>query len=88
MAPRWPLLRGSEPKTYSVETDQLGAPRLVRDENKKARWLWEPDPFGVKPPTNDPSGMGPFTVNLRFPGQVLRQGEQSPLQLASIFRAG
>ena len=65
------VMRGtvSAPQVFSVETDQLGAPRQVRDANKVLRWQWDPDPFGVTPPQEDPSGLGTFTLNLRFPGQ-------------------
>jgi type VI secretion system secreted protein VgrG len=28
------------------------------------------DPFGVTPPTSDPSGVGVYTYNLRLPGQI------------------
>jgi RHS repeat-associated protein len=33
------------------------------------RWRWDFDPFGVLPANGNPSGLGTFTYNLRFPGQ-------------------
>ena len=33
-------------------------------------WQWDnTDPFGANAPNEDPSGLGIFTFNLRFPGQ-------------------
>src|SRR5690349_10944107 len=32
-------------------------------------WSWESDPFGATGPNEDPSGLGTFSFNLRFPGQ-------------------
>ncbi len=66
------IIRGpaSNPLIYSIETDHLGTPRQVRDwANKTLRWQWDPDAFGSAPPNENPSGLGTFTMNLRFPGQ-------------------
>jgi RHS repeat-associated protein len=32
-------------------------------------WRWDPDTFGSAAPNTNPSGLGAFTYNLRFPGQ-------------------
>jgi hypothetical protein len=32
-------------------------------------WRWDPDTFGSVAPNGNPSGLGTFTYNLRFPGQ-------------------
>jgi hypothetical protein len=36
---------------------------------RHSRWD-QRDSFGVKPPNENPSGLGVFTYNLRFPGQL------------------
>jgi RHS repeat-associated protein len=33
------------------------------------RWRWLAEPFGTSAPETNPSGLGVFTQNLRFPGQ-------------------
>jgi len=33
-------------------------------------WTWNSDPFGTDAANPNPAGAGPFTFNLRFPGQV------------------
>jgi RHS repeat-associated protein len=32
-------------------------------------WRWDTDPFGTAAPNENPSGLGTFPYNLRFPGQ-------------------
>jgi hypothetical protein len=32
-------------------------------------WRWDPDTFGSVAPNRNPSGLGTFIYNLRFPGQ-------------------
>jgi len=54
---------------YYVHTDHLGAPRAVLDNENRLRWRWITDPFGQLPPETDPSALGVFSLNLRFPGQ-------------------
>ena len=58
---------------YYVETDHLGSVRGVwRDDSGFPTLMWvrnAQDPFGNAPPNNNPWGEGPFTFNLRFPGQ-------------------
>ena len=46
-----------------VAPDHLGAPHQITNAAGQVVWSWAHDPFGV----GDPSG--PFTYNLRFPGQ-------------------
>jgi len=45
----------------------------VADNNGNAVWSWEGEPFGSMPPNTNPSGLGNFTLNLRFPGQYFDQ---------------
>ena len=52
-----------------VHTDHLNTPRIITDTANNIRWRWDSDLFGNTPPNEDPSGIGTFTYNLRFPGQ-------------------
>jgi RHS repeat-associated protein len=54
---------------YYVHGDHLNTPRLVTDTSNNIRWRWDSDPFGTRIPNENPSGLGLFTYNLRFPGQ-------------------
>ena len=57
---------------YYLHPDHLGTPRLVTDVANAVRWRWDPDePFGSSPANENPSGLGPFGINFRFPGQYL-----------------
>ena len=54
-------------------SDHLGTPRKVLDgATGVTRWAWDAkEPFGHELPNSNPSGLGAFELNLRFPGQVL-----------------
>ncbi|MHB8425415.1 MAG: RHS repeat-associated core domain-containing protein [Gammaproteobacteria bacterium] len=54
---------------YYVQTGQLGTPRAITNSSQKLIWEWQSDPFGNGAPNPNPSGLGTFTYNLRFPGQ-------------------
>jgi RHS repeat-associated protein len=61
---------GSSISIYYVHTDHLGTPRkITRPSDNGLMWRWDPDTFGSLPPNTNPSGLGTFTYNLRFPGQ-------------------
>jgi RHS repeat-associated protein len=61
---------GGGSEVFFVWTDQLDTPRVISDDANRIRWEWDAnDPFGNNAPNEDPSGMGAFTYNLRFPGQ-------------------
>lgn len=55
--------------TDAPPTDHLGAPRVVLDTADAQRWTRLAEPFGTTAANQDPQGLGPFTFNLRFPGQ-------------------
>lgn len=57
------------PAVYYIHADHLDTPRVVVDRDHRLRWRWMVEPFGLWAPENDPSGLGAFTLNLRFPGQ-------------------
>jgi RHS repeat-associated protein len=55
---------------FNVHTDQLNAPRKVtKPATGQILWRWDTDPFGTVTPNQNPSGVGSFVYNLRFPGQ-------------------
>ncbi len=55
---------------YYVHTDHLNTPRVLTNQAQQAVWRWEnQEPFGKSLPEENPSGLGTFTFNLRFPGQ-------------------
>jgi RHS repeat-associated protein len=55
-----------------IFTDHLNTPRVItRASDNQIVWRWDQaDPFGVQPPNENPSGLGAFTYNPRFPGQL------------------
>jgi RHS repeat-associated protein len=61
---------GSGISIYYVHADHLGTPRKVtRPSDNGLMWRWDPDTFGTVNPNTNPSGLGTFNYNLRFPGQ-------------------
>ncbi len=57
------------PLVYYVHTDHLNTPRVVVNKANQIRWRWLAEPFGTTAPETNPSALGVFTQNLRFPGQ-------------------
>ena len=57
---------------YYVYADQINTPRVITQaSDNQMVWRWDAtDPFGVQQPDEDPSGLGVFSYNLRFPGQL------------------
>lgn len=56
--------------TFYVHADQLNAPRIITQPSSNTIvWRWDTDPFGTAAANSNPSGLGAFTYNLRFPGQ-------------------
>jgi len=62
---------GSSVSIYYVHTDHLNTPRKVAQSSSGGQlaWRWDADPFGTAAPNQNPSGLGTFAYNLRFPGQ-------------------
>jgi RHS repeat-associated protein/uncharacterized repeat protein (TIGR02543 family) len=59
---------------YYIHADHLGTPRAItRSGDNKAVWTWESEAFGNSLPDQNPSGLGTFVFNLRFPGQYYDQ---------------
>jgi RHS repeat-associated protein len=59
---------------YNIETDNLGTPVRVLDQNNNIDWSWEgKEPFGLSQPTSSVVNGSNFIFNLRFPGQYADQ---------------
>ncbi|MGZ4954573.1 MAG: RHS repeat domain-containing protein, partial [Methylobacter sp.] len=57
-----------------IHADHLGTPRAItRPSDNKVVWRWESEAFGNSLPEQNPSGLGSFVFNLRFPGQYYDQ---------------
>jgi len=56
---------------HYVHADHLGTPRAItRPSDNAIEWRWDnAEPFGNTAANEDPSGLGTFKYNLRFPGQ-------------------
>jgi RHS repeat-associated protein len=62
---------GTSMATYYVHTDHLGTPRkITRPSDNGLMWRFDPDTFGSLAPNGNPSGLGAFGYDLRFPGQI------------------
>ncbi|MFC5472331.1 RHS repeat-associated core domain-containing protein [Paraherbaspirillum soli] len=57
---------------YYVYADHVDTPRVITQAtDNQMVWRWDnADPFGMLPPDENPSGLGVFTYNQRFPGQL------------------
>ncbi len=57
-------------KVYYLHTDHLDTPRSITNTAGQEVWRWDnTDPFGNNLANENPSALGTFTFNLRFPGQ-------------------
>lgn len=62
---------GSSVSIYYVLTDQLNTPReVIRPSDNALVWNWFSAPFGSASPNSNPQGLGTFSYDLRFPGQI------------------
>jgi len=77
------IVRGPTAEIFYAYTDPVGRPWVVTDAQDRPRWQWPLGPFGDWPPSENPSGLGPFTLNLRFPGQYFDKETQTHY---NIFR--
>jgi len=59
------------PTPFYVFADNLGSPRAITNSGGQVAWRWGGEPFGASAANSNPSGLGDFTYNLRFPGQYL-----------------
>jgi RHS repeat-associated protein len=59
---------------YYIHADPLGTPRkITRPGDNRVVWSWESEAFGNSLPDQNPSSLGNFVFNLRFPGQYYDQ---------------
>ncbi len=62
---------GGSVAIYYVHSDHLNTPRVVtRPSDNAVVWRWDSDPFGTQAANENPSSLGTFQYNLRFPGQI------------------
>ncbi len=54
---------------YPIYTDHLNTPRVITNQANQIVWEWKTDTFGAGAANENPSGLGVFSFNLRFPGQ-------------------
>ena len=83
-----PASPSGEPLVYFIHTDHLEAPRIVVDRQNRVRWRWLSEPFGTTAPETNPSGLGGFTQNLRFPGQYADQESGLFYNFSRYYKAG
>ncbi|MBC5785079.1 Ig-like domain repeat protein [Ramlibacter sp. USB13] len=56
---------------YNVHADHLDTPRVITKQDHTIVWRWDAaEAFGATAPDQNPSGLGAFAYNQRFPGQV------------------
>ena len=69
-----PANSANPPIVFFIHADHINTPRVVVDRSNNVRWRWmNTDPWGAALPENNPSSLGVFTFNLRFPGQYWDQ---------------
>ena len=56
---------------YNLHADHIATPRVITRQDETIVWRWDTaEAFGGTAPEQDPSGLGAFVFNQRFPGQV------------------
>jgi RHS repeat-associated protein len=68
-----PANPSNPPLVYYVYSDHLNTPRVIVDQGNNIRWRWLAEPFGNTAPETNPSNLGTFVFNLRYPGQYADQ---------------
>jgi RHS repeat-associated protein len=69
-----PSASAATPDLYYLHADHLSTPRAItRPGDNQVVWTWESEAFGNSLPDQNPSGLGSFVFNLRFPGQYYDQ---------------
>ena len=58
---------------FYINPDHLGAPHSITNSSGAMVWRWDHDPYGQMQPNQNPSHLGEFVYNLRFPGQYYDQ---------------
>jgi RHS repeat-associated protein len=60
---------GTSLTPYYHNPDSLNAPHVLTDGSGNPVWTWDHLAFGDNAPNQNPSGLGVFNYNPRFPGQ-------------------
>ncbi|WP_341922218.1 Ig-like domain repeat protein [Polaromonas sp. YR568] len=56
---------------YNVHADHIATARVITQQDQAMVWRWDTaEAFGGTVPDQNPNGIGTFTYNQRFPGQV------------------
>ena len=56
---------------YNVSSDQIDTPRVITKQDHTIVWRWDTaEAFGATAPDQNPSSLGTFAYNQRFPGQT------------------
>lgn len=59
---------------FYIHADHLGTPKAItQPSDNSIVWRWDQDPFGTAAPNQNPTGLGVFPYNPRFPGQYYDQ---------------
>ena len=62
---------GAAVSLYNVHADHIDTPRVITRQDHTVVWRWDTaEAFGATAPNQNPSGLGDFVYNQRFPGQV------------------
>ena len=54
---------------YLIQADHLNTPRAILGASNALVWKWDSDAFGTTAANENPSALGTFNYNPRFPGQ-------------------
>ncbi len=57
-------------QAYWIDADHIDTPRAVLNASNQVVWRWRSEAFGNTQVDEDPSSLGAFEFNHRFPGQV------------------
>lgn len=56
---------------YNLHADHIATPRVITQQDEQIVWRWDTaESFGGSVPDQNPSNLGTFVYNQRFPGQV------------------
>jgi RHS repeat-associated protein len=56
---------------YNLHADHMATPRIITRQDQSIVWRWDTaEAFGATMPDQNPSNLGTFVFNQRFPGQV------------------
>lgn len=56
---------------YNAYADQIDTPRVITRQDHTIVWRWDgAEAFGATAPDQDPSALGTFAYQKRFPGQT------------------